>query len=761
MQCRSRRQFFRHLILLAVPLLCASASFACLLFFPNDYLVRGGSDPLALPQLSFEYEIYHILGQPALIGTPQQQATYRDPDPAAKAMVEKDVAQLHDALKAASSPPEEVQRTLEEYRKMRASMCEQVRNHRNWEAATTERKRWANGGYRPSEVIPVEPPAFDLASYEPLLGRLPAEFAFYIRGAAAYQNRDFETALQTFTQILDLSPEQRPFRTVWAAYMRAMALMHLERYSDATTVFTGIAGLVHAGFADPLLLANESTGWMAHMKLKQGAAAEAISLYLDCYAHGDMAQRSSAVLSLRRAMSGLDREIQADQLNKILADERLREVLIAWNVCHGGYPNQGEKNWLLAKLKELPTTSPLPYTDRIAWLAYYNGDFSAAEHWLQLSSPGSPISMWVHSKLLLKDGKLPEASEVLAQLAIDLEKSQDPERPGAQNAPTWYAYSADNNLELWTPDRIAYLDLGMVMFKRAADNPKYYTDALDAFVKAQSLFDTACVADHDIPINDLVAYASTLAPTPEVKNDYYSERPPDIRHLCARRLAREGSLEQAIPFYPESLQNKAKSLLSDLKEGRNPANAPRKRAENLIGAARITRQDGMELYGTALCPDWFSMDGMFDISSDYLPPEKLSWCKDTPAKPNKRFHYRYVAADLMWEAAQLLPNNDPLTATALYEGGTFLQYRDPKAADRFYKALVQRNPNLAVAQQANKLRWFPPKFDGRVIRTHPSRFALTPRRTKALIGASLAILVPAMVITIMRRKKRGPTTEKP
>jgi tetratricopeptide (TPR) repeat protein len=761
MQCRSRRQPARHLILLAVSLLCASASFACLLFFPNDYLVRGGSDPLTLPQLSFEYEIYHILGQPALIGTPQQQATYRESDPAAKAMVEKDVAQFHDALMAASMPNEEVQRTLEEYRKMRDSMREQARNHRNWEAETAERKHWANGGYSPGAVIPVEPPAFDLASYESLLSRLPGEFSLYVRGATAYQNHDYETALQSFTKILDIAPEQRPYRTVWAAYMRAMVLLHLERFNDAMTAYTGIAELVRAGFADPLLLTNESIGWMAHIKLKERAIAEALSLYLDYYTHGDTAQRQSAVLSLDRVLRGLDRQAQADQLDKILGDERLREVLIAWNICHGGYPNQGEKNWLLAKLKELPTTSPLLYTDRIAWLAYYNGDFVAAEHWLQLSSPSSPISMWVHSKLLLRDGKLPEASEVLAKLAIDLEKSQDPERPGVQVAPKWYAYSADNNYELWTPDRIAYLDLGMVMFKRAAEDPKYYTDALDAFVKARSLFDTACVAEHNIPINDLVAYASTLAPTTEVKNDYFSERLPDIRHLCARRLAREGSLEQAIPFYPESLQDKAKSLLSDLKESRNPANAPRKRAENLIGAARITRKDGMELYGTALCPDWFSMNGEFDISSDYLPPGKLSWCREYPAKPNKRFHYRYVAAGLMWEAAQLMPDNDPLTATALYEGGSFLQNRDPKAADRFYKALVRRNPNLAVAQQANKLRWFPPKFDDRVMRTHPSRFALTPRRTKALIALSLAILVLAFVTVALRKRSRTKPSDTP
>jgi len=73
----------------------------------------------------------------------------------------------------------------------------------------------------------------------------------------------------------------------------------------------------------------------------------------------------------------------------------------------------------------------------------------------------------------------------------------------------------------------------------------------------------------------------------------------------------------------------------------------------------------------------------------------------------KRFHYRYYAAELMWQCAQLLPDNDELTAAALYKGGTFLMKRDPKAADRFYKALVRRCSSLPIGRQAETLHWFP------------------------------------------------------
>jgi len=53
--------------------------------------------------------------------------------------------------------------------------------------------------------------------------------------------------------------------------------------------------------------------------------------------------------------------------------------------------------------------------------------------------------------------------------------------------------------------------------------------------------------------------------------------------------------------------------------------------------------------------------------------------------PNERFHYRYQAADLAWEAAALMPNNIDETARVLCVGGTWLKNIDPQRADVFYK----------------------------------------------------------------------------
>ena len=55
-----------------------------------------------------------------------------------------------------------------------------------------------------------------------------------------------------------------------------------------------------------------------------------------------------------------------------------------------------------------------------------------------------------------------------------------------------------------------------------------------------------------------------------------------------------------------------------------------------------------------------------------------------------------------------MPNESDETARLLCEAGTWLKIHDPKAADRFYKAMVLRCGTTQLGQQADKRRWFPP-----------------------------------------------------
>ena len=129
----------------------------------------------------------------------------------------------------------------------------------------------------------------------------------------------------------------------------------------------------------------------------------------------------------------------------------------------------------------------------------------------------------------------------------------------------------------------------------------------------------------------------------------------------------------------------------------------------------------MELIGTELAPDWTLHQGNFQdgvstegrqqyLASHQLKPtaeEKARTEKSHP-KPNQRWHYRHVAANLAWEAVAWMPDEEIATAEALCEAGGWLKNKDPEAADRFYKALVARCSTTALGQAAAQLRWFPP-----------------------------------------------------
>ena len=246
--------------------------------------------------------------------------------------------------------------------------------------------------------------------------------------------------------------------------------------------------------------------------------------------------------------------------------------------------------------------------------------------------------------------------------------------------------------------------------------------------------------------------------------------------------------------------DEARMIAARLKIADDTTQTARARAQALFDAAKTLRKDGLELTGTELTPDWASEGGGFSwergISKrlvqeygvlnkgigvselnrgyegsgvvseiyDYNQSQKsflaLRVTDDEVARrmasaavPYKRYHYRYVAADMMWRCAQMLPNNDPLCAEALYLGGTYLQNRDPLSADKFYKALVRRNPNFAIAQEAIKLKWFPPKFTDEVLYHSPVQHIR--KRTLAMWGCGGLGLLALAGLLIYKRSRKG------
>src|SRR5207247_5872540 len=59
----------------------------------------------------------------------------------------------------------------------------------------------------------------------------------------------------------------------------------------------------------------------------------------------------------------------------------------------------------------------------LGWVAYNNGDYKGAAHWLELSKGDSGAALWLRAKLQRRAGKLPDAANTMAQGVEWLESS--------------------------------------------------------------------------------------------------------------------------------------------------------------------------------------------------------------------------------------------------------------------------------------------------------------------------------------------------
>jgi hypothetical protein len=229
-----------------------------------------------------------------------------------------------------------------------------------------------------------------------------------------------------------------------------------------------------------------------------------------------------------------------------------------------------------------------------------------------------------------------------------------------------------------------------------------YPAALEAMGRTDHWPDLAYVAERLVRVEELGAYLESPAgkQISEVKRG-------NLTALYARRLAREGRWEEALSHYPPELRAHAERFVAENKRG-----GP----DGLYQAARILREHGMELSGTELAPDWAIFGGEFSMGFErpvegpsYLTPtaaEKVRM-EETLAKPNRRFHYRYQAAEMAWAAAELLPQKSEQASKVLCTAGRWIEYWDPQSADRYYKATVTRSWGSPVSRLADAIRWFP------------------------------------------------------
>ena len=352
----------------------------------------------------------------------------------------------------------------------------------------------------------------------------------------------------------------------------------------------------------------------------------------------------------------------------------------------------------------------------------------AAQRWVSRAGE-SPVAEWLQAKLLLRAGKITEAADLLAKVTREFPQ----ELPGT-NAPSEFAQSLFVDVSpVWgernAVGRQSSGELGVLHIAR-----REYTEALDALMRSGCYWmDAAYVAERVLTEEELQSYvdrnwppisaAEAAGETRHVSDGESGMTNPreQIRYLLARRLAREAAGPAALPYFPTNYSGSYKTLLTELNAGRDGTLPAKLRARNLFAAACMTRTNGMELFGTEVEPDWAIYGGEYDFDATWqnrasntiqakinvASTNEIERASSQDADPEKRFHYRWQAAKLAWEAAQLMPDNSDETARVLCTGGTWLKSLDPQAADKFYKAIVNRCRKTAIGDQADKMRWFP------------------------------------------------------
>lgn len=357
--------------------------------------------------------------------------------------------------------------------------------------------------------------------------------------------------------------------------------------------------------------------------------------------------------------------------------------------------------------------------ERLAWVAYQGADYEAAREWLKLASEGLGMTSWVRAKLLLRDGKLAQAEDLLAQAASRL---------GAAKL----ASEDEDHYRPWgTGGRIAAGPLASGERGVVLTTQGRYPEALHNFLRGGFWLDAAYLAEQVLTLDELKTYVDEQWPpgrTGDKPPDWFegvtSPDPMgvahDIRYLLGRRLARAGRLREAAAYLPAASQPWIAALDKNLGQGRDAAKPAADRSRALFEAACVARHYGLALQGTEIGPDWRIYDGQYEMNGFPIPfemrrknkhlvpgPDEEERVKQSRLNPYLRFHYRYKAADLAWEAAALLPDGSDQKAEALATAGTWIKKRAPGSADRFYRELVRCCRNTDLGLEAAEKRWIP------------------------------------------------------
>jgi tetratricopeptide (TPR) repeat protein len=567
-----------------------------------------------------------------------------------------------------------------------------------------------------------------LENVEPPVG-LPPEFELYLRGAFKYYLGEWGQARAYWQELLQLPPDQRHYRSTWAAFMIGKSQLSSDPAGSVES-FQMVRSLAGDGFADSLGLASSSFVWEARSEKSLGRFTDAIESYIRLYRAGDESALTPVRPAIRAAFAA-----GPDALKEAAANPTVRKTISAYVSANcrggGGWPGpyitiEQAGQWLDA-INEIAGDDSED-ADLIALACYESGRFDTAQGWLD-RSPDTPLSMWIRAKLALRAGDLTTASAYLKQ-AFESFPSDD----------VWVGGEIGETYDIpglsqtgGSPSLRILAELGAVQLHLGQ-----YTEALDSLLDSGYWWDAAYIAESVLSVDELMEYVDRTWPEPpgpsysHMYTNYWwnSQYPADpdlaayrVRYLLARRLARLDRWTEARPYYPENQRSRMDAYFEFVRRANDPSRTADQHIDDFWNAAQVARHEGMELMGTELEPDWFVVEGGYDLESyvDIRVNSRqsevlLGSTEDEAARaernreeiqPFKRFHYRYIACDLAWKSINMMPDESDETAERLCIAGRWLLNWDFDVSVEFWRALAHRCGTTELGGKARLWQGFP------------------------------------------------------
>jgi tetratricopeptide (TPR) repeat protein len=545
---------------------------------------------------------------------------------------------------------------------------------------------------------------------------LAPELRLYTAGAVAWQAGDNERAVAAFADLIGLPEAERPRRSTWGWYMVAEAVSGLRGARDVADMdYEVVRTLARAGFADPWGLALDSLGEQARMHLDAGDVVRAVHLYRE-QAVSDHSARVSLLFVARQLVSS------PEQLELALRDEQSRELLALYL-----YTRSGEIADPAALAEQLeraaPGTGAWPGMAELAAASYQLGRYDQAER--LAARADTALAHWVRGKLLLRAGDLERAAASYAAAVSRLSGAEGTGLIEGHIGEQW-AYQP-----VAMGARLAG-ESGLLSLARGE-----YTQALTLLLQQGALYwaDASYVAER-------VLTADELAPLVD-------QQPPEapmteaLRALLGRRLVREGRADEAVPYLTPLQSDPAAEAASwasaygqHLQAAQRPLGGSVARAQAWFEAGRLARLHGLEIMGYEGDPDFASYGGQydphivwsesgegrygFDVAGPYTTEEELRRAEQHKARPDRRFHYREVAADHAERAADLLPPGSQAYAMVLCHASRWVATRNEPRHRALWQRYVENGafglwwgnymepcaePDWEAARQQVQARW--------------------------------------------------------